>query len=70
MLAFDAPEAVLRERVRLRARAGQDASEADEAVLTRQLAEREPLDADERLQAVWVDSSGPVDWGRLLPADG
>lgn len=70
VLAFDAPEAVLRERVRLRARSGQDASEADEAVLTRQLAEREPLDADERLQAVGVDSRGPVDWGRLLSTAG
>lgn len=67
ILALDAPEAVLRDRVAQRARAGQDPSEADVAVLQAQLARREALDDDERACAVQVDSSQPVDWAAVLP---
>lgn len=70
ILAFEAPEAVLRERVRQRAQAGHDASEADLAVLQAQLASREPLDAAEWAQAVAVDTRAPVDWPALLPPRG
>lgn len=70
ILAFEAPEAVLRERVRQRTQAGHDASEADLAVLDAQLASREPLDAAEWAQAVAVDTRAPVDWPALLPPRG
>lgn len=69
ILAFEAPEALLRERVRSRALAGGDASEADEAVLQSQLAHREPLDEEERAQAVFVDTREAVDWAALLPPE-
>ncbi|GAB1382005.1 hypothetical protein MASR1M50_03240 [Burkholderiales bacterium] len=62
LLAFDAPEAVLRERVRRRAAQGGDASEADEAVLHSQLAHREPLTPDEAAHALAIDTRQPVDW--------
>lgn len=62
ILYFDAPEPVLRERVRQRQAAGLDASEADEAVLGSQLAARDPLDADELAHTLHIDSSQPVDW--------
>jgi len=67
ILAFDAPERVLRERVRRRAAAGGDASEATERVLERQLAEREPFTDDERPLVTQVDTTQAVDWARLLP---
>ena len=70
ILAFDAPEAVLRERVRRRHASGGDASEADEAVLLRQLAQREPLAADEAAHALRIDTGAPVDlahWDAALP---
>jgi len=67
ILAFDAPEPVLRERVRRRAAAGGDASEATERVLERQLAEREPFTDDERPLVTQADTTQAVDWARLLP---
>ena len=62
ILAFDAPEPVLRERVRQRHAGGGDASEADLAVLQDQLAQREPLLADEAAQALRIDTRDAVDW--------
>src|SRR5690606_25841275 len=47
IFAFDAPPEVLRERVRRRAEAGKDASEADVAVLDAQLRAREPFEEEE-----------------------
>ena len=47
ILDCDAPEATLRERLRARLAKGADPSEATEAVLDWQLANREPLDAAE-----------------------
>lgn len=67
ILAFDAPEPVLRERVRHRAAAGGDASEATEPVLERQIAEREPFADDEQPLVTHVDTTQAVDWARLLP---
>lgn len=67
ILAFEAPEAVLHERVRRRVQAGGDASEADEAVLSAQLAHREPLAVDEWPHALCIDTTAPVDWTALLP---
>jgi aminoglycoside phosphotransferase family enzyme/predicted kinase len=52
ILDFDLPVAILAERVAQRARAGGDASEADLAVLARQIATQEPLDDTERQDVV------------------
>ncbi|ATE62208.1 bifunctional aminoglycoside phosphotransferase/ATP-binding protein [Thauera sinica] len=68
ILAFDAPEAMLRARVAARSAQGGDASEADVAVLEAQLAQREPLAGDEPGAALPVDSAGAVSWPSLLPA--
>ncbi len=57
ILDITAPEAVLRERVRQRAQRHDDASEADEAVLERQIERREPVTADEADRSVTVDTT-------------
>lgn len=80
ILPFEADETVLRQRLRTRAAAGVDASEADEAVLAAQQARLQPLDATERARcwlpdAVTVHAEGPplALWTslrtRLDPAD-
>jgi predicted kinase len=56
LVACAAPEATLRERVAARERLATDASEAGLAVLERQIAALEPLDADELESAVIVDA--------------
>ena len=56
-----APAAVLRERVRARGERGDDASEADLAVLQHQLATAEPLTAAEGTCTVTVDTASPLD---------
>jgi aminoglycoside phosphotransferase family enzyme/predicted kinase len=63
-----APVAVMRERVVARADAGGDASEATVAVLERQLAQAQPLAADEEALAVEFDNRGSVDVARLAAA--
>jgi predicted kinase len=68
ILAFDAPEAVLRERVRQRAERGDDASEAGVEVLAAQLAQREPLAGDEIDATLRIETTEPVSWSALLPA--
>ncbi len=71
ILAFDAPEDLLRERVRQRRAAGDDASEADVAVLESQLHHREPLSDEEAAQALRIDTRQAVDWAvwdAALPA--
>jgi predicted kinase len=55
-----ASEAELRARVAKRAREGRDASDADLAVLARQLVTREPLAEDERPCVVLVNTDGPL----------
>ena len=54
--ACEAPEAVLRERIETRGRAGEDPSEATLDVLRRQLALAEPLSAEEWTFAVEIDT--------------
>ncbi|MEZ7871059.1 MAG: AAA family ATPase, partial [Brachymonas denitrificans] len=65
ILAFEAPEAVLRQRIRQRQQQGDDASEADVQVLEGQLQALEPLAPDEEDHAVRVDSTVLADWPRL-----
>lgn len=57
ILACDADERILRERIESRLARGADPSEADVRVLGRQLSGREPLGVDERASAIFVDSS-------------
>ena len=52
-----APEAVLRARIATRLAAGSDASEANQAVLTRQLAQSETLTGDESSAVLRFDTS-------------
>jgi predicted kinase len=63
--AVEVPEAVLRRRVVARASEGRDASEATPAVLERQLAQREPLAAEERAHAVVLDGTLAPDGPRF-----
>jgi len=60
-----ASPAELRRRIRARARAGHDASEADLEVLERQLETAEPLDREERRHAVTVDTERDVRYAEL-----
>jgi aminoglycoside phosphotransferase family enzyme/predicted kinase len=60
ILDCQAPVEVLRERIRARAAAGNDPSEADLAVLEYQIAHREPLGEDERGFAVTVNTGGEL----------
>ncbi len=69
ILALDAPVEVLRRRVLQRASSGGDPSEADVAVLEGQLKAREPLTEGEKVCAVAVDTSRPVNWRAVLPVD-
>ncbi len=60
-----ADEARLRERVVARDAGGKDASEADLAVLERQIATHEPLDAEERTVALEIATDAPVEAAAL-----
>ncbi len=60
IVAFTAREPVLRERIAARARRGNDASEADIAVLDHELATQEPLAADEQPCVVSYDAEAPL----------
>lgn len=59
ILHFAADDAVLRQRIVLRAALGADASEADTSVLDAQQANHEPLDAAERRLCFEVDALPP-----------
>ncbi len=61
ILDCEAEAGVLAQRIRRRAEAGGDPSEATLAVLQRQLATREGLDADEARFAIGVDTDADVD---------
>jgi len=60
ILDFRTPEALLRQRIEKRAAAGQDASDADLAVLEEQLRGNEPLQDDERPIVAAIDSPEPI----------
>jgi predicted kinase len=67
LIECHAPEAVLRQRLRQRAGAGSDASDADEAVLQRQLGFQEPIGDDEGACRIDTDCA-PVDLERRAMA--
>jgi predicted kinase len=60
ILEFSAPEALLRERIGQRQRRGRDPSDADLAVLERQIGWDEPLSAGERQQAIAITPASVV----------
>jgi len=66
VLVCDAPDEILRNRIRRRAAAGTDASEATEAVLDAQQRQAEPPTADEGARIVRVDTATPVDYDALV----
>lgn len=59
IVACEAPQALLGERVCARALGGADASDAGPAVLEWQLAHAEPLGSDERLRSTAIDTTDP-----------
>jgi len=61
ILACAAGDAILRERIACRHARGDDASDADLAVLDHQLRTQEPLAADERDDAIVVDTEARID---------
>jgi len=65
ILDLAAPRVELERRVRERARRGDDASQADGAVLAAQLAAQQPLHAAERGSALHIDTASPVDLERI-----
>ena len=70
VLVFSAPEPLLRERIRHRAAEGRDASEADEAVMQRQLREWEPVSPEEGATVWALDTTQSVDWADVLARQG
>ncbi len=69
ILDFDAKPELLRQRLRERAARGDDASEADEAVLAAQMQSAQPVQADEEGAVHRCrpgDHAGQVDWQPLL----
>ena len=60
IVAFEAREATLRERIGERSQAGNDASDADLEVLESQLRMHDPLDASEAAHCVVVDTESAV----------
>lgn len=67
ILSFNAPEHVLRERVRQRQACGGDASEAGEAVLSDQLAHIDSFTADEQAHVLHLNTTHAVDWSVQSP---
>jgi aminoglycoside phosphotransferase family enzyme/predicted kinase len=68
LLDFRARKATLRRRVQQRATQGQDASEADVAVLDSQIASEEPLEPDEAGEAFTFDAELPLQRGVIAAA--
>src|SRR5690606_30336967 len=68
ILACDAPEAELRKRVRARAAARKDASEATEAVLDAQLRTAQPPSEDGGARVIRVDTAAAIDYDELVKA--
>jgi len=68
ILECRAAEATLRERIRRRAAASSDPSDADEAVLDHQLASFEPIACSESAHTLRVDTEADLDAGELAAA--
>ena len=68
IVAFEAEDGTLRERITRRRGEGFDASDADLAVLAHQIATREPLTTAERTYAVTYDAEAPLEAARTPTA--
>ena len=68
LIACEAPESVLRERIRARTDQAREVSEADEAVLEHQLAHAEPIDDSERSHTIHVHTHRPGARDALIQA--
>jgi aminoglycoside phosphotransferase family enzyme/predicted kinase len=68
IVAFEASEAALRERIAQRQISGGDASDADLAVLAHQIAAREPLSPDEKAFVIVYDAEAPLEAARASDA--
>jgi aminoglycoside phosphotransferase family enzyme/predicted kinase len=68
ILAFEAREATLRQRIAARHAQASDASDADLAVLAHQIVTREPLGASEQARAVLYDAEAPLEAARTPAA--
>lgn len=66
LLDFTAPVEVLRERVTKRAAVHNDVSDADLAVLERQLQQQEPLGADEAVDVVEIATDQSIDMSAIV----
>jgi len=66
LIVCEAPISVMRARIAARARAAEDPSDADEAVLDWQLAHQEPLDESELANATRVDTQDPQSVARAI----
>ncbi|MGM0449922.1 MAG: AAA family ATPase [Pseudomonadota bacterium] len=68
LIACEAPESVLRERIRARAEQAGEVSEADEAVLEHQLGNADPIDESERCHTIHVHTHSPGAGEALIQA--
>ena len=68
IVAFEASEATLRERIVRRQASGGDASDADLAVLEHQIAVREPLSPDEKAFTIVYDAEARLEAARASDA--
>jgi len=68
LLSCEAPEAILRERIRQRAQRRNEVSEATESVLEHQLSIAEPLEASESAYTIHVYTDQPDDFEHLTRA--
>jgi len=66
LLAFEADERTLRERIAHRIAEGRDASDANQHVLTSQLQKQEPLSNEEREAAIVIVEGLPISTDRLV----
>ena len=66
VLAFQAEEAILKQRVAQRARTKEDVSDATETVLQQQLADHEPISEDEQAYTIFIDTGGEIDINAIV----
>lgn len=66
ILAFEADEAILKQRVEQRTRAGEDVSDANVSVLLQQLKNYEPITTGEKAYTLVIDTGGEIDIDSLV----
>ena len=66
VLAYQAEEAILKQRIEARAQRGDDASDATVEILIKQLETHEPLSTEEQPFAIKIDTSRNMDIGAII----